>query len=544
MAAARSERGDRRAPRGRGAALALAFAAAVAGGARAEQFASLDPVEPAARAAVVAAVHPDPPGCSRLDPEREAAFLAERVPAPRKEAWERERGGREAARPHRKERLAGWPERLFVDRAELPTDDRAFLERLAADTWRGIDALRDREHGIAIDHVRFCGGSLAARDVQIGDYTNVTNVGLQLLATVGAHELGLVDRDGAVARARHVLETLGRLERHRGFFFNYYDTTTLERTSHFVSFVDSAWLTSGLLVVRQAFPELAQACTALLAEQDYGLFYDAERGLMRHGVVVTEDGPAHSDYHYGMLYTEARLGSLIAIGKGDAPEEHWFRMYRTLPEDWGWQSQPPRGRREKTVRGHTFEGGYYEWRGMRFVPSWGGSTFEALMPLVVLDERAWAPRSLGANGRVHVALQRRFAADEAGYPVWGMSPSLRPDSIDYGEFGVPPLGVAGYAPQIVTPHAAALALGVAPAAATANLRRIASLYDSYGAYGLYDAVDPSTGAVAHAYLALDQSMIFLALANHLKDGCIQKHFAADPLVAPALAILREEDFLD
>ncbi|MBK8536186.1 MAG: hypothetical protein IPL59_14285 [Candidatus Competibacteraceae bacterium] len=31
-----------------------------------------------------------------------------------------------------------------------------------------------------------------------------------------------------------------------------------------------------------------------------------------------------------MLYSEARLGSLIAIGKGDAPEEHWFRMARSF----------------------------------------------------------------------------------------------------------------------------------------------------------------------------------------------------------------------
>jgi len=59
-----------------------------------------------------------------------------------------------------------------------------------------------------------------------------------------------VTRDEALARIRAVLGALGRLETHEGFFFNYYDTTSLERTSNFVSFVDSAWLTAGLLVVR------------------------------------------------------------------------------------------------------------------------------------------------------------------------------------------------------------------------------------------------------------------------------------------------------
>jgi len=39
-------------------------------------------------------------------------------------------------------------------------------------------------------------------------------------------------------------------------------------------------------------------------------------------------------------------------------------------------------------------------------------------------------------------------------------------------------------------------------------------------------------------------MSFVALVNHLKDGAIQRRFAADPAVAPALPMLREEDFFD
>jgi hypothetical protein len=159
--------------------------------------------------------------------------------------------------------------------------------------------------------------------------------------------------------------------------------------------------------------------------------------------------------------------------------------------------------------------------------------FEALMPVLALDERSWAPRSLGRNGAVHAEVQRRHALETLGYPIWGMSPSAQPNAIDYGEFGVPILGTAGYRPGVVTPHASALALAVTPAEATANLRRIAERYDAYGEYGFYDAIDPETSAVAHAYLSLDQSMSFVALVNHLKDGAIQRRFAADPAVAPA-----------
>jgi hypothetical protein len=495
-------------------------------------------------AALPAQADPNPGGCSQPDGRREQLFLETRVKAPKKEAWQDALGGQTASKAHVKARLAGWPAQALVDRATLPADDTELLRRLARDTWRGLAAFVDREHGIPIDHVRFCGGSLEAQDAKIGDYTSGTNIGLHLMAIAGALDLELIPRDEALARARRVLETLRRLETFGGFFFNYYDTTTLERTSPFVSFVDSAWLTTGLVVARQAFPELAGECTALLDQQSYGFFYDPHVDLMLHGYTVTGEAARPAPYHYGMLYTEARLGSVFAIARREAPESLWFTMRRTLPVSNRWQRQTPDNRREKIVRGHRCHDGVYTWRELRFVPSWGGSMFEALMPMLALDERAHAPRSLGRNAEIHAEVQRRFALEELGWPVWGLSPSAQPGSIDYGEFGVPDLGIAGYRPGIVTPHASALALAVAPAEATANLRRIVERYDAYGEFGLYDALDPVTGAVAHAYLALDQSMSFVALVNHLANGSIQKRFAADPAVAPALPMLRDEDFFD
>jgi hypothetical protein len=481
-------------------------------------------------------------GCPKPDPERESAFLSKKVLAPRKEAWQAALGGAEAAKPQIRARLAGWPRQLVADRAALPRDDEAFLQRLAADTWRGIEALTDREHGLPVDHVRFCDGSVAVADAKLGDYTTGTNIGLHLMSVVAALELELISRETALAMVRRELESLERLETYHGFAYNFYDTTTLERTTHFVSFVDSAWLVAGLVVARQAFPEVYAACSALITEKDFAFFYDSESHLMVHGFRTNPGG--RSPLHYGVLYTEARVGSLLAIGKGDVPEEHWFRMQRTFPPEAMWQSRRPQGRRPKTVLGYPLMGGWYDWQGMRYVPSWGGSMFEALMPMLVLDEEQVAPRSLGRNGQVHASLQRRYATETLGYPVWGMSPSAIPDSIEYGEYGVRDLGILGYPAGVVTPYASALALAVAPEAAAANLRQLAERYDAYGEYGLYDAVDPKSGEVAHAYLALDQSMTFLALANHLKDGCIRKRFMADPIVQKVLPMLGAEDFLD
>jgi hypothetical protein len=171
--------------------------------------------------------------------------------------------------------------------------------------------------------------------------------------------------------------------------------------------------------------------------------------------------------------------------------------------------------------------------------------FEALMPVLFVDERALAPKSLGRNAEVHVEVQRRWASEVLGYPVWGLSPAIAPGPDGYREYGVAVLGTSkSYGELAVTPHATALALQVAPEAATAALRELAARYDAYGDFGFYDAVDPKSGEVATAYLALDQGMLFLALANHLKDGLVQKLFAADPIAKRALPILADEDFFD
>lgn len=471
---------------------------------------------------------------------------------PRKRAWEAARGGPEAAREDLQRRLEGWPRTLLADREELlALSDEALLDRLAHDTWRGLAALTDREHGLPVNHVLFPKGSLAPLHSRIGDYASATDIGLWLVAVVAARDLALVAPDEARDRVDRALDSLDRLDKHAGLLFNYYDTTTLERTSDFVSFVDSGWLATGLIVARRAFPELAARCTALLARHDFGRFYDRRERLMVHGFFV--DPLRRSPYHYGTFYTESRLGSLVAIGKGDVPAEHWSAMTRL--ERWSRNGRPegtagrpegtagrPGARRPARIPSpQRTPSGYFEWGGHRYVPSWGGSMFEALMPLLVVDEPGLAPASLGANARVHVALQRRYALEHLGYPVWGMSPSWSPDG-GYREFGARVLGVAGYPAGVVTPHAAVLALAIEPAAALETLRETIRRYPIYGEYGFYDAVDPGTGEVAPAYLVLDQAMILAALANHRAGGAIQRYFASDEIGRRALPLVRGERF--
>lgn len=457
-----------------------------------------------------------------------------------KKAWERELGGEEAARKYVRARLARQPARLLGEAPAAGLDDRDFVDRVARDTWLGIEALTDRVNGLPINNVRLA-ETATGLDVRVGDYAGTTDIGLSLIATAAAYDLGLIDEEAAVARVRRVLATLARLETYEGFFFNFYDTTSMERTSNLISFVDSAWLTAGFIVARATFPALHDDLTALIESGDYRFFYDPDVRQMSHGYYVGSG--RRSRYHYGVLYAESRLGSLIAIGKGDAPEEHWFSMVRTFPAACEWQRQQPRGRHPKEVRGHRIFGGWYEWRGTKYVPSWGGSMFEALMPRLLIDEERYARRSLGRNGDIHADVQRRYATEALGYPVWGLSPSAAVPA-GYHEFGAEVLGSAGYGAGPVTPHAAALALMVTPGEAVANLRLLAEKYDAYGEYGFYDAIDPTTGAVVHTYLLLDQAMSFISMANYLRDGCVQRRFASDPIARRVLPMLAEEDFFE
>ena len=65
---------------------------------------------------------------------------------------------------------------------------------------------------------------------------------------------------------------------------------------------------------------------ALIERGDWRRFYDPAAGLMYHGWWVQPAGP--SRYHYGVLYAESRLGSVLAIGLGAAPPSHWFWKVR------------------------------------------------------------------------------------------------------------------------------------------------------------------------------------------------------------------------
>ncbi|MFA6599424.1 MAG: glucoamylase family protein [Candidatus Omnitrophota bacterium] len=443
-----------------------------------------------------------------------------------------------------RQRLGGFPETVVVTK-DFPKDSREFLLEIARDTWRFFDEIVDRETWLPLDTLQLGEKEPMEEKTFVGDYTNVTNVGIYLMCLVSAYDLGFLTKEAAVVRIRKTLTSMETLKHHAsGWPYNYYDTTLGEATSYFVSLVDSSWLLAGYYVVKQAFPEEvgAQAQKAI-DRGKLSFFYDPLERQMYHGFY--DHLGVYSDYHYGSFYTEPRIASYMAIARNEAPREHWFGgLVRTFPDSFAWQSQKPIDRFEKTAPGGLpYFGGYYRWKDLEYVPSWGGSAFEALMPTLILKEKEIGVSGLGVNDERHARGQMRYALEELKLPVWGMSPSSVPEG-GYSEFGAKPFGAKGYKSGAVTPHASVLALEWMPEDVIRNLRELLARYDIYGEYGFYDAVNPETGLVAHKYLSLDQGMILIAINNYLNDGAIRKRFHREPAMKQAEDLLSSEDFFE
>src|SRR5690606_33817325 len=193
--------------------------------------------------------------------------------------------------------------------------------------------------------------------------TSPTNIGLGLLSTLAAHDLGFIDDTGLRSRIDATLTTVESLTRHQGHLLNWYDTRTLQPLAPaYVSTVDSGNVAGALLTLARGLseiaPDLSARADALVAGMDFRFLYDRKRRLFTIGYRLADaDRPGRLDQsYYDLLASESRLASFIAIAKGDVPEMHWFHL----------------GRPVTSVRGAPV------------LLSWCATLFEYLMPLLLM----------------------------------------------------------------------------------------------------------------------------------------------------------------
>lgn len=467
------------------------------------------------------------------------------------------------------------------------------LRSYAADTWHSFEALTVEETGLPDDNI---GGDLdpATR----GGYTSPTNIGSYLWSTVAARDIGLIGADEAHDRMATTLSSVAELERHddSGMFYNWYSPETGEKLVEFpgsgdpikpfLSSVDNGWLATGLMLVSRAEPSLAAEADAIREDMDFSCFYDPAVNQIRGGFWDEDPGnPAdpvgnycgmsedvwYTGHHYGAFNTEPRMASYLGIAAGQIPPKHYFGTFRTFPDqacDWAWTETQPVGE-WRTYEGVDVFEGALPYRGMKVVPTWGGSMFEALMVPLFVPEETWGPRSWGVNHPLYVQGQIEHGMKEAGYGYWGFSPASNPAG-GYREYGVDMLGLDGpgytsdqertdweqpypgcregepapttYGDGVVTPHASFLALRYAPRQAIANLQRIRDDFGAYGPGGFYDSVAVRSGQVAERYLSLDQGMIMAALGNALAGDDMRDYVAPGPLEDTLRPLMQEEVF--
>jgi len=272
--------------------------------------------------------------------------------------------------------------------------------------------------------------------------------------------------------------------------------------------------------VLEELDSLVAEMDAIIEATDFTFLYNKRRGAFHIGYNV--DSARLDPNYYDLLASEARIASLLAISKGDAPVSHWLSLSRPVTET----------------------------NGMRALLSWSGTMFEYLMPYLLMHH--YDNTLLQQSCQAAVARQIEYATQQ-GVP-WGVSESGFYEfddglSYQYRAFGVPGLGLKRglHEDLVITPYACLLGLPIEPSAVVRNLERLESI-GMRGLYGLYEAADFTKSrlpagqkqAIVRSYMAHHQGMILLSLANHLEGDSLVRRFHQDRRVRSVELLLHEQ----
>jgi len=265
---------------------------------------------------------------------------------------------------------------------------------------------------------------------------------------------------------------------------------------------------------------LAKQADKHVADMDYRFLFDSQRLVFHIGYNVTTEKLDVN--YYDLLASEARIASLIAIAKGDAPVSHWLHL----------------GRPVTAIKGE------------QVLLSWSGTMFEYLMPTLLLRQYPGTLLEHSCRGAVHAqqgfGQQHRmpWGASESGYYAFDVHMNYQ-----YRAFGVPDLAFKRNlaADLVIAPYASVLALPFEPLAVLRNLTRLTELR-LVGPYGLFEAVDftperlPSNQAyaVVKSYMAHHQGMILVALDNFLLDDIMVNRVHRNVRIHSVALLLQEK----
>ena len=400
----------------------------------------------------------------------------------------------------------------------LSARDRELLESAARESFGYF-----REQAGAEDHFLPPDNFQQQPPVGAAHRTSPTNIGLYLASAAALAHCGMLERAEAVRALERVVSTLETMQRHRGHFFNWYDTRTLRPlTPRMISTVDSGNLCAGLITARSALEAwgesaLAGRLDALIRAMDFAPLFDKKRMLFH--ICYDPAQEVGVGGWYDLMASEAMLTSYLALARGQIPLRHWQRLSRAQ----------------------------FQKDGYRGLASWTGTMFEYLMPALFLPYYRSSLLYESARFCLYVQKRRHFPGKPWGCSesaFYALDPAL---SYRYKAHGCPELALKRglESEMVVAPYAAFLALAAEPTAAVRNLRRFEAL-GARGRWGFMEALDFTPGRGGHAdgarvacWMAHHVGMSILAAVNALADGAVQRLFLADAEMSAFTLLLQE-----
>ncbi len=129
------------------------------------------------------------------------------------------------------------------------------IQRLARRTWAFFERFSGPDdHWLPPDHFQ------ETPRGNVVHMTTPTNIGLLLVSTLSAYDLGYMGLLALAVRLRSNFESMDRLEHYRGHLLNWYDTQTLNTLlPRYISTVDSGNLAACLITLKQGCLALTDA---------------------------------------------------------------------------------------------------------------------------------------------------------------------------------------------------------------------------------------------------------------------------------------------
>ncbi|MCC7386492.1 MAG: DUF3131 domain-containing protein [Deltaproteobacteria bacterium] len=398
---------------------------------------------------------------------------------------------------------------------------RPYLAQAAREQWQYYaDHVNADTNFLPPDNIRVESGLPLVVDPR----TSPTNIGLYLLSTVTAKELGLIGEEEALTRLRQTVETIKKLPKHTGtvtdetgeqhaieHLYNWYGIQgqPTEIGAGFISTVDNgnfvAFLIAVVTAIGDADPALKKDLLGMIEKMRFDVFYDRVEGLLYHGAYAKDGKLNFTAGHYDMLITEARCAYATAIMLEQIPKTAWTNLKRKLG---------------KEVDNLNIN------RALDF-QSYTGTMFEYLTPRLLMKHQG---TPLGVADEQAVKIQM---ADSAG-GIWGRSEANSNTSKGYAAWGSPALSQSKEftttGDDIIAPYASQMATVLAPVEVADNLRRMEAL-GLRGKYGFYEsaAVKKDKVEVVPQFYAHHIGMGFVGMANHLCNDVVTDWFHGSPL---------------